>query len=142
MGEWRVQRTNYNATPPRNEWLARKPAFDPGVVGVPADPGDPNADPPREPAPEVLEVAPSISDVVWTSQRADGTWRNGPPHDFGRRRAERWASMIADTDVIPVRFGAPDVDENGPDPATAKEEVRREARRAYRKALAEGGEPL
>lgn len=112
---YHVQRTNSSATPPRFEWLRSRPTFDASTE--------------------------TISDLRWTWQDASDPsgWRNGnEPHDFGRRRAERWAAMI--DGAIAVRIG----DADAVDSAVPTEAERRaEARRRERKALEEGtGEPL
>jgi hypothetical protein len=137
MGEWRVQRTNLAAAPPRNEWLRAKPTFIP--AGEPAPAG----------VQGIVEGSVSADDRVgdlrwtWLDAADPSGWRNGQlPHDFGRRRAVAWSGMIDGTEVRPVRFGAPDPDENGPDVATAETEARRAARKAYRESLEKGGEAL
>lgn len=132
MGVWRIQRENLTATPPRFEWLRRRPTL--VQPGVPAPAG----------VFGIVEGSVSaelrIGDIRWTWQDAsDPTgWAQGrPPHDFAlRRKATDWAAMI--DGARPVRHeGVPDADEI-PDRVAEEADRKRAAREAYRKALAAG----
>jgi hypothetical protein len=123
MAEWRVQRLNATATPPRFEWLRNRPDF---VAG------DPAATPPTEDS--------VVTRWTWRDAGDPTGWRNGQlPHDFGRDKARRWVALIDGEDVRVVHTEDAPADENVDFVALAQEALKA-ARRAYREALAAGTE--
>lgn len=129
MGKWHVQRTFTPANgPPRNEWLRARPDFYPIGATLPSG----------------AVTSEDVIDCKWTRITATDpvtgahTWSNGEPHDFGRRKAEKWASLLG-SEASAIRFGSDD--EVIPPMATEDDERAKKERRRYAAALAAGEEP-
>lgn len=133
MARYCIRRKNTGVTPPRFEFLRAKPTFI--AAGQPAPAG----------LSDTVEGSVSAEDRIgglrwtWRDPGDPSGWRNGhEPHDFGARRAAQWVAMIDGASL--TRFG--DDDTPPPAPDTDDAAARRAARRAYREALASGGEAL